>query len=199
MTNRYGRGIVCYVRVDLCFNMRNVFLNSIENVFFRLLIPKLKPFSIDIFYRPPNINTFLETFVNNLKLIHLKKTKVYFLGDFNINLLVNDKFVLKENQQLDFRNLNCLLMSKYKELCQKFSLKEIIQEPTRIKSTTSCLLEHCLTNAGWKISQKGVIDVGLSDHQLIYCTRKNLRTKANMHNQIRVWSLKKYTLELLIK
>ena len=134
-----------------------------------------------------------------MKLIDLKETEVYFLGDFNINLLVNDKFVLKENQSLDFRNINCPLMSKYKELCQTFSLKEIIQEPTRIRSTTSSLLDHILTNAGWKISQKGVIDVGLSDHQLIYCTRKIIRTKANMHNQIRVRSLKKYTPELLIK
>ena len=90
-------------------------------------------------------------------------------------------------------------MSKYKELCQIFFLKEIIQEPTRITSSTSSLLDHILANAGWKISQKGVIDVGLSDHQLIYCTRKILRTKANMHNQIRVRSLKKYTPELLIK
>ena len=90
-------------------------------------------------------------------------------------------------------------MSKYKELCQTFSLKEIIQEPTRITSTTSSLLDHILTNAGWKISQKGVIDVGLSDHHLIYCTRKILRTKRNMHNQIRVQSLKKYTPELLVK
>ena len=61
-------------------------------------------------------------------------------------------------------------MSKYEELCQTFSLKEIIQEPTRITSTTSFLLDHILTNAGWKISQKGVIDAGLSDHQLIYYT-----------------------------
>ena len=86
-------------------------------------------------------------------------------------------------------------MSKYKELCQTFSLKEIIQEPTRVTSTTFSLLDHILTNAGWKISQKGVIDVGLSDHQLIYCTRKILRTKFNMHNQIRVRSLKNYTPE----
>ena len=134
-----------------------------------------------------------------MKLIDLKETEVYFLGDFNINLLVNDKFVLKENQSLDFRNLNCPLMSKYKELCQTFSLKEIIQEPTRITSTTSSLLDHILTNAGWKISQKGVIDVGLSDHQFIYCERKILRTKANMHNQIRIRSLKKYAPKLLIK
>ena len=76
-------------------------------------------------------------------------------------------------------------MSKYKELCQTFSLKEIIQEPTRITSTTSSLLDHILTNTGRKISQKEVIDVGPSNHQLIYCTRKILRTKANMHNQIR--------------
>ena len=168
--NRYGGGVACYVRADLCFNRRNVFSNSIENVFFDLLIPKIKPLSIGIFYRPPHVNTFLETFANDLKLIDLKETEVYFLGDFNINLLVNDKFVLKENQSLDFRNLNCPLMSKYKELCQTFSLKEIIQEPTRIKSTTSSLLDYILTNVAWKISQKGVIDAGLSDHQLIYCT-----------------------------
>ena len=75
-------------------------------------------------------------------------------------------------------------------------MKEIIQEPTRVTSTTSSLLYQILTNAGWKISQKGVIDVGLSDHQLIYYTRKILRTKFNMHNQIRVRSLKNYTPEL---
>ena len=91
------------------------------------------------------------------------------------------------------------LKLKYEELCQTYSLKEIIQEPTRIKSTTSSLLDHILTNAGWKISLKGVIDVGRSEHQLIYCTRKILRIKANMHDQIRVRSLKKYTPELLIK
>ena len=56
-------------------------------------------------------------------------------------------------------------MSKYKELCQTFFLKEIIQKPTHITSTTSSLLNHILTNAGWKISQKGVIEVGLLDHQ----------------------------------
>jgi len=78
-------------------------------------------------------------------------------------------------------------------------LKEIIQEPTRVTSTTSSLLDHIITNTSWKISQQGVIDVGLSDHQLIFCTRKILRTKANMHNQIRVRSLKNYTPDLYIE
>ena len=34
--NRYGRGVTCYVRADLGFNRRNVFSNSIENVFFEM-------------------------------------------------------------------------------------------------------------------------------------------------------------------
>ena len=116
-----------------------------------------------------------------------------------INLIVNGKFVLRENQSLDFRNLNHPLTCKYKKLSQTFSLKEIIQEPTSITSTASSLPDHILTSAGWKISQKGVIDVGLSDHQLVYFTRKILRTKTNIHNQIQVPSLKKYTPEVLIK
>lgn len=124
--NRNGGGVACYIRDDLCFNIRTVFSNSIEYVFFDLLIPKVKPISIGIFYRSPNVNTFFETFLNDLKLIDLAKSEVYFLGDFNINLLLNDKFVLKENQTFDIRNLSSPLLFKYKELCQTFSLKEII-------------------------------------------------------------------------
>ena len=51
--NRYEGGVACYGRADLCFNRKNVFSNSIENVFFDLFISKLKPLSIGIFYRPP--------------------------------------------------------------------------------------------------------------------------------------------------
>ena len=73
----------------------------------------------------------------------------------------------------------------------------IALQPTRVASNTSSLLDHILTNAGWKIWQNGIMHVGLSNHQLIYCTRKILRTKANMHNQIWVLSLKNSTTEFL--
>ena len=58
---------------------------------------------------------------NSLKHFDLDENEVYFLGDFNVNLLLNDKFILRENQSLDFRNLGSPLLSKYKELCQTFS------------------------------------------------------------------------------
>ena len=79
--NRNGGGVACYIRNDLCFNRRNIFSNSIEHVFFDLLIPKIKPISIGIFYRPPNASTFLETFLNDLKLIDFSKSEVYFLRE----------------------------------------------------------------------------------------------------------------------
>ena len=58
------------------------------------------------------------------------------------------------------------------------------------------MLDHILTNSSEKVSQKGVIDIGISDHQLIYCTWKIKRIKHNMHNKIQVRSLKKYSAEI---
>ena len=33
--NRNGGGVACYIRNDLCFNIKNIFSNSIEHVVFR--------------------------------------------------------------------------------------------------------------------------------------------------------------------
>ena len=56
--NRNGGGVACYIRNDLCFNIKNIFSNSIEHVFFKILIPKVNPIAIGIFYRPPNETDF---------------------------------------------------------------------------------------------------------------------------------------------
>ena len=48
-------------------------------------------------------------------------------------------------------------------------------------------------------SQSGVIDVGISDHQLIYCTRKTataVTTISYCHKQITFRSLKNYSPEV---
>ena len=63
--NRNGEGVACYARNDLCFNIKNVFSNSLEHVFFEILLPKVKPIAIGIFYRPPNVNNFLEILSND--------------------------------------------------------------------------------------------------------------------------------------
>ena len=169
----------------MCFNTKKIFPNSIEHVFFKILTPKVKPIAVRIFYRPPNSNDFLNLLSNSFQQIDLNKKEFYLLGDFSINLFQNGKFLLKENQSNQVKDPTSSLISKYKEFCQSFFLTDII------------ILDHILTNCAEKVSQIGIIDVGLSDHQLIFCTRKIWRTRRNMHNQIQTRSLRNYSAEKL--
>ena len=149
--NRNGAGVACYIRNDLCFNFKNIFSNSIEHIFFEVLIPKVKPIAIEILYRLPNENDFLNRFSNDFQQIDSKTNEIYHLGDFNINLLQNEKFILKENQSHKLENSSSVLVSKYKEFCQTFSSTEIIKEPTRITGSTSTLLDHIFNNSSEKV------------------------------------------------
>ena len=59
-----------------------------------------------------------------------------------------------------------------------FNLTQIIDETTRTTERSNAILAHILSNKNDKISQSGVIFVGLSDHCMIFCTRKYVRTLA---------------------
>ena len=85
--NRNSGSVVCYIRNDLCFNIKNIVLNSTEHVFFKILIRKVKPIAIGIFYRPPHANDFLDTLSNVFQQIDNNANEIYLLRDFNINLL----------------------------------------------------------------------------------------------------------------
>ena len=96
-----------------------------------------------------------------------------------------------------YHQLNTQAMSpevkKYFEFCSLYGLEQLIKSPTRVTCNTSSLIDHILTTFPERVSQQGVIDVGLSDHQLIYCTRIFSRTKLGTHKQIKFCSLKNYT------
>ena len=70
------------------------------------------------------------------------------------------------------------------------------KSPTRVTCSTSSLINHVLTTFPKSVSQQGIIDVGLSHHQLTYCIRKFSRTKLGTNKQITFFSLKKYTAEV---
>ena len=73
-------------------------------------------------------------------------------------------------------------------------LKATIQSPTRVTCSTLILTDHILTSVPSRVSQKGVINVGMSDHQLIFCTRKISRIKTGgAHKYLHFRLLKNYT------
>ena len=57
------------------------------------------------------------------------------------------------------------------------------------------LIDHILTNSQDRVNQSGVIDLGLSDRDLIYCTRKTSLPISHKHNEIFVRSMKRYSAE----
>ena len=55
--NRNNESVACYIRNNLCFNTKNIFFLVLLNMFFfNIFIPKVKPITIGIFYRPSNAN-----------------------------------------------------------------------------------------------------------------------------------------------
>ena len=55
-------------------------------IFLEILIPKVKPIAIGIFYRRPNASYFLNTFSNDFHQVDSKANETYLLRDFNNNL-----------------------------------------------------------------------------------------------------------------
>ena len=191
--NRHGGGVACYISKSLCFNIKNIFSEEIENIFIDILLPKTKPFTVGFLYRPPTQHNFINIISSKLDLLSPETNDIFILGDLNINTFSNGINLL--NKSINYLNMfNDLspLFKQYRELCVSFSLKQIINSPTRITTNSASLIDHILTNASNKITRSGILDIGISDHQMIYCNRKLTRIWNNIHKNIKCRSFKNY-------
>ena len=84
-------------------------------------------------------------------------------------------------------------VKNYFQFCSLYGLEQLIKSPTQVTCSTSSLIGHILTTFPERVSHKGIIDVELSNHQLIHCTRKFSQTKEGTHKQIKFLLLKIFT------
>ena len=82
--NRNGGGVACYIGEDLCINTGALNCEEIENIIFDIILPRLKPITIDVFYRSPNQANFMELIVKSFSLLNLKDNEIYLLSDFKL-------------------------------------------------------------------------------------------------------------------
>ena len=148
--------------------------------------------TVGIVYRPPSQTSFLETMNEHFYKLDTINKETYILGDFNINLYLNNKYVFEKYSTI-VSNTIPYDVRKYQEFCNVFNLKQLISCPTRITCSSSTIIDHILASYPDRVSQKGIIDIGISDHQLIFCTRKTLKTKTASHKQINFCSLTNYS------
>ena len=99
----------------------------------------------------------------------VENQECYLIGVFNINLLHNGKNMFgKKGYTSKLKSLSSLT-KEYLDF-GNYSLEQLISVPSRITESTATSIDHVLTNSPHKIIQSGVIEMSLSDHELIYCT-----------------------------
>ena len=190
--NRHGVGVVCYIRNDLSYDAKSFFPPEIENIFFELLLPNTKPIVARIIYRPPSQSDFLEIINTHFSKLDTNNNEIY---KSNINLYLDNSYIFQKYNSLQSQSIPSDI-KKYYEFCTIFDLKQLIEVPTRVTCSSSAIIDHILASFPDRVSQQGVIDVGLSDHQIIYCTRKISIIKRGTHKQIRYRSLKSYSADI---
>ena len=124
--------------------------------------------------------------------------EIYILGDFNINLFLNDSYIFSQKSMLNSKSIPCDVKSYY-EVCTFFGLHQLIKVPTRITCNSATIIDYILSSYPERVTQQGIMDVGLSDHQLILCKRKISRIKRGTHKQIKFRSFKHYSADLFKK
>ena len=90
-------------------------------------------------YRPPDKPRILEYSDNSLKESNVSNTQEYYLmGDFNVNLLSENKMLL-DKQYYDFYSQIQPLVKNYMDLCFSHSLLQLIAERARTTERTKTL------------------------------------------------------------
>ena len=122
--------------------------------------------------------------------------ELYILGDFNINLLFKGNCILDKTQEIKnhFKDFS-LKIKKNNEFCSIYDFKQLINCRTRTTCNTSTLIDHILTNTHDNISQSGIINTAISDHNMIYCTRKILKTRYNKCKELTFRLLRNYSVD----
>ena len=177
--NRHGGGVATYIR---SYRLNFLLRNEIENITFDILMPHTKPITVGIIYRPPNQSKFLDIFEENLPKLNTSYREIYFLGDFNINLFENGKYVFDKSSSNN-KNLDSFT-KKYHEYSTLFGLKQLIKSPTRVTCNSSSIIDHVLTSFSDRVCQRSAIDVRISNHQLIYCATTTAGIKSTAINKL---------------
>ncbi len=91
-----------------------------------------------------------------------------------------NKCEIESKQLLVLEDLNCdwnktpldSHTQKLKNICVLYQLSQIIDEPTRVTKSSATQIDLILANNPESISNHGVIEIGISDHSLIYVVKK---------------------------
>lgn len=150
-------GVAIYVASNINIEIvSELYLNieGCENIWIKLCDTDV---IIAAIYRHPKnrVKTFIEHLNVNLEL--LKNSKVYLVGDININI---DTSVIHTTGSSSCDYINMLASNGFYPL---------ITLPTRVTVTSSTVIDHIITNDHKHQIFPGIIKADISDHYFIFC------------------------------
>ena len=164
-----GGGLITYVANrlsfdDSIFSHVNQMNSDIELQCLTLNLPNVRQIIVINLYRPPqgSVKGFIDKLYGSIaKMDKNLNSELYILDDFNINML--DK-KLQSTKDL----LLTMKMIGTVPLIDKFTRK----------SENSTCIDQIFTNSNY-ISSSGILDLNISDHLAIFCTRKKIPERGN--------------------
>ena len=151
---RQGGGVLTYVHSSIDFislpDLDNILSESIT---IKISQPYSKPFLTSVVYRPPNSpGTWSDTFENYIANCKDICHELIILGDLNINL--------------NAPNI------KWNNILKQLALVQLVKQNTRVQKKSQSLIDHIYTTKPDNVHQSGVLKTGMSDHYLIFASRK---------------------------
>ena len=159
--NWNGGGVAIYLRNNIPYVERGDLTPvNVEAICLEIKKPKSKPVLIPTWYCPPDSKIDLfDRFEKFIQEIDNENKEMIITGDFNCDMLSNDN-----------NNPNVM---KLKDVIDIYQLQQHINNPTRVPTSTKTLVDLILTRIDdTKAIDSGVMDLGISNHNLIYIRRK---------------------------
>ena len=141
-------------------------------------------------YQPPDKPDFIGHLYNSLKEVTF--LILGMLPNRGFYLMSGNKMLFKKHHSDPFSHASPIVKN-YINLCFSHSFHQLIMEPKRITEHAKTLIDHILANFPETVIQSGVIELGLSDHELFYCLRKTQFLKLNQHYKISSKSIRNYS------
>ena len=178
----HGGGIIVYVKnCYTCTNRNEIENDNTESLWLEIKYMKQKSFLFGYVYRPPSsLSNWVNDMERTLELIYSENKEILLLGDLNYNFV--------NNQSIN---------STWNSVYSSYNLKQLVNQPTRVTSCSSSIIDHLYTNMPCNIAEVTVPILTLSDHYPVCFTRKltSKPEKGLLHNSISYRNLKHFNEE----
>ena len=157
-----GRCILYYAEYLKATHRRDLFTEGLEEIWLQAKFPNTSVL-FTIMYRPPDACHFFDLVSTPLEKTWLKSTNIFLLGDRNCDF--SSQISSHGNPDPYRANTN-----KLQAIFDAFNMQNVVQEPTRVTTTSSTLIDLIVTTRKDLVSSMGVFPLGISDHNLIHAT-----------------------------